>query len=206
MTIARARIVKASVSDADVTRPAPVPSREARGRRIAREVVAARDEAERVVREAREEAARILGAVREEAAREAREAQTARLAAAFLELERRAEQRAEQDLDRAIEVATLLAERLVGEGLKLEPARIAGLAASALAETRGARRVRIDACPEDVEPLQRALAEAGHHAEVQPSGELARGSLVVHTDLGSIDARVRPQLARLAAALREAMR
>ena len=35
---------------------------------------------------------------------------------------------------------------------------------------------------------------------------LPRGSLVVHTDLGTIDAQLRPQLDRLAKALREAMK
>ncbi len=207
MTLERARVIKGAFADADITRPAPIAHDAARsGRRVPREIVDARAEAARIVDEARTKAEQILSAVREEAAREAREAETARLAASFLALKREAEERAERDLDRTVELATLLAERLVGEGLRLEPARIAEMAASALAEARGARRVRIDACPDDVEPLRQALAAVGHEAEVHADGELARGSLVVHTDLGTIDARLRPQLARLAAALREAMR
>lgn len=207
MTLERARVIKGTFADTEITRPAPIAHDAAlRGRRIPHEVVDAREEAARIVEDAKKKADEILATVREEAAREAREAETARLAAAFLALEREAERRAERDLDRTVELATLLAERIVGEGLRVDPARIADMAANALAEARGARRVRIDACPEDVDALRQALAAVGHEADVQADRELARGSLVVHTDLGSIDARLRPQLARLAAALREAMR
>ena len=84
--------------------------------------------------------------------------------------------------------------------------RIAELAASAIHEARGARRVRIDASPEDVAALAEALGAVGQNADVQPDPTLERGSLVVHTDLGRVDARLRPQLTRLAEALREALR
>src|SRR5688500_5776802 len=150
MTLARARIIKAAFSDADATRSAPVSSIPM-GRRVAREIMDAHAEAERI----REDAKR-------DAAREAREEEVARLAATFLALRRADEERAERDLDRAVELAKILAERLVGEGLKIEPERIAALAANALAETRGARNVRIDAHPDDVTPLREALAAVGH--------------------------------------------
>jgi flagellar biosynthesis/type III secretory pathway protein FliH len=51
------------------------------------------------------------------------------------------------------------------------------------------------------------LAEVGATAtEVVSNPDLGRGSLVVVTDLGRIDARLAPQLARLAEAVRDAMR
>lgn len=193
MTLARARIIKKAFSEADATRPAVASA--PMGRRIAREIMDAHAEAER-----------IREAARNEAVREAREEEVARLAAGFLALRHEDEQRAVRDLDRTVEVAKILAERLVGEGLKIEPERIAGLAANALAETRGARNVRIDANPEDVAPLREALASVGHEATVNADPALERGSLVVHTDLGTIDAQLRPQLDRLAKALREAMK
>jgi flagellar biosynthesis/type III secretory pathway protein FliH len=199
MTLARARIIKAAFADTNATtRPAPsggVASSMPMGRRVAREIIDAHADAER-----------IREAARADAARDAREEEVARLAAQFLALRHADEQRAERDLDRAVELAKILAERLVGEGLKLEPERIAGLAANALAETRGARNVQIAANPEDVAPLREALAAVGHGATVNADASLARGSLVVHTDLGTIDAQLRPQLDRLAKALREAMR
>lgn len=196
MTLARARIIKQAF-DPNETRPPPASAMPSLpfGRRLAREIMDAHDEAER-----------IREAARNEAALEAREDEVARLSAAFLALRHADEQRAERDLDRAVELATILAERLVGEGLKVEPSLIAGLAANALAETRGARNVRIDANPEDVAPLRDALVAVGHSATVSADPSLARGSLVVHTDLGTIDAQLRPQLDRLAKALREALR
>ncbi|MBX3204681.1 MAG: hypothetical protein KF764_06400 [Labilithrix sp.] len=129
-----------------------------------------------------------------------------RLAAGFLALRDAEARRTERDVDRVVVLAVLLAERLVGEALRVEPARIAELAASAIHEARGARRVRIDASPDDVAALDEALGALGQSADVQPDPTLRRGSLVVHTDLGRVDARVEPQLARLAAALREALR
>jgi flagellar biosynthesis/type III secretory pathway protein FliH len=131
----------------------------------------------------------------------------ARLTAELLTLRMAQEARAEHELDRTIDIARLLAERLVGEAIRVEPERIAALAHDALRETRGARNIRIEACPDDVDALARVLHEAGVHvSEVAPNAELARGSLVVQTELGKIDARLTPQLSRLAEALREALR
>jgi type III secretion protein L len=189
--------------------PARAPGAEAevvRARRIAAEVMAARAEAARIVAAARQEAHAVVTTAAAAAAAEAREKEIARLAAGFLALREADSQRAERDVARLIEVAVLLAERLVGESLRVEPTRIAELAAAALQEARGARRVRIDASPEDVAPLGDALGAIGQSADVQPDPTLPRGSLVVHTDLGRIDARLQPQLTRLAEALREALK
>jgi flagellar biosynthesis/type III secretory pathway protein FliH len=42
--------------------------------------------------------------------------------------------------------------------------------------------------------------------DVVENAELARGSLCVHTDLGTLDAKLTPRLERLAAALRDALK
>lgn len=216
MTIERARIIKGAFA-ADARggstlgrslEPAASPTAAAvagRARRVAREVLEARSEAARLIDEARTNAAAIVASAVEKAAAEAREKEVARLAAGFLELREADTRRTERDLDRIVELAVLLAERLVGEAIRVEPARIAELAASAIQEARGARRVRIDACPEDVAALSEALGAIGQSADIQPDPTLRRGSLVVHTDLGRVDARLEPQLARLAVALREAL-
>lgn len=206
MTLQRARIIKAPITGVEPTelpetKPAAAAPNRApgRGHRIPRAVLEGRAEAERIVADAHAKAAEVAAA----AAREAREIEIAKLAAAFLELRREDERRAERDLDRAVQLAVVLAERLVGEALPIEPQRIANLAASALAEARGARRVRIDASPDDVDALRGVLGQLGYEAEVTADPALARGSLVVHTDLGRIDARLAPQLARLAAVIRK---
>jgi len=197
MTLARARIIKSVFVDSRDT-----PRADRLARRISREVMDAKKEAERIVADARTRATEA----RAEAAREAREQEIARVAAELLAVRDAEEKRAEREIDRTIEVAVLLAERLVGEALKVEPERIAALAHEALRETRGARRVKIEASPDDVKPLTSVLTEVSISADVVANADLARGSLVVHTDLGRVDARLSPVLSRLAEALREAMK
>jgi flagellar biosynthesis/type III secretory pathway protein FliH len=213
MTIARARIIKGRKpaatdattrprdASAPIARVVPRVSMEAR-EEAARIVADARAKAEALVLEARANAARLAA----ESAREAREREVAKVAAELLVVRAAEERRRTQEIDRTIEIARLLAERVIGEGLRIEPERIAVLATEALRETRGARQVRIEASPEDVAPLEATLAELGVEvAAITPSSELGRGSLVVHTELGRVDARLEPQLARLSGALREAL-
>lgn len=215
MTVERARIIKAASFAEEPARPpsdrrAEPPraielSTSRRARRLAREVLEARAEADRILAEARASASSAMEAATQQAAAEARDREVARLAAGFLALRDADARRAERELDRVIELAVLLAERLIGEAIRVEPARVVELAASAIAEARGARRVRIDACPEDIDALREALGAMEQSADIQPDPTLGRGSLVVHTDLGRVDARLEPQLSRLASALREAL-
>lgn len=203
MTLERARVIKGAFPDAKASETVAPP---ARARRIAGEVIEARAEAARIIAAAQKEAATVVASAAATAANEAREQEIARLAASFLALRDEEARRPERELDRIVELAVVLAERLVGEALRVEPSRIAELAASAIHEARGALRVRIDASPEDVDALVRALGDIGQSADIQPDPALQRGSLIVHTNLGRVDARLAPQLARLAAALREALR
>jgi flagellar assembly protein FliH/type III secretion protein L len=143
------------------------------------------------------------------AATDAEEAARTAWASAWLALRAAEETRATRDLDRTVELASLLAERLLGEALRLDPARIALLARQALAEARGARRVEIEAHPGDVAELASHLAELGlpdAAVTIVPQVDLARGSLRLHTDVGSIDAALPLRLERLARALRDALR
>lgn len=227
MTVERARVIKASASaSAGVSvsvgagagaapRAKGTPARdESLARRLPRVVVDAHAEAERIVADAHAYAEQItteasakLAASAESAMREAREREIARVAAEVLVARSTEEQRAEREIDRTIELAVLLAERLIGVAIAVEPARVGALAVDALSETRGARQVRVEACPEDVAALNEVLASLGEGvATVEASSELARGSLIVHTELGRVDARLAPQLSRLAEALRELLR
>jgi flagellar biosynthesis/type III secretory pathway protein FliH len=185
VSLQRARIVKGS----GATSPASY------ARVVPRAVVEAKAEAERILADAAARSAEV--------ADEAREREVAKLAAYALAMRQHDEQRASRDVARTIEVATLLAERLIGEALAVEPARIAELATSALEQTRGAKRIRLDANPADVEPLRAVLGELGQIAEVHADESLGRGELVVHTELGKVDGRLRPQLDRLAEVLKQ---
>ena len=219
MSVARARIIKATNASASASANAGANANasanaSASARRIAGPVVDALVEAARIVAEANAKAEAIVagaaasaGKVADDAAREAREKELARVTAEVLAARAGEERRAERELEHTIELATALAERLVGEALAVDPARVRVLAVDALRETRGARELRVEACPLDVPVLQELLASLGEGVAVlEPSPELSRGSLVVHTELGRVDARLAPQLDRLAEALREVLR
>ncbi len=212
MSLGRARIIKA---EPGARGPSTSLRNQTFARRVPAVVVDARGEADRIMREASAAADAIVAdakaAVEEltrSAAGQAREEEIARVAAELIAMRFSEEQRVERDLDRTIEIAVLLAERLMGDAIAGEPARVAALARVALQETRGARRMRIEACEADLPALRAMLAGLGEGsvATLDASDELARGSLIVHTELGRIDARLAPQLTRLAEALREALR
>jgi len=211
--LGRARVVPAA-SRAPDTSPPPLLA-PAHHRRVAAEELRARGAAAEILAQARAEAARLLEAATAEAtdlarsaATEARQAGEARLAAGFVALRAEDERRAERDLDRAVALAVVLAERLLGAALAADPGVIAGLARQALAEARGARRAVIDASPLDADALQRHLVTLGLEpgaVEVRADHTLDRGSLRISTNLGTLDAQLRPQLDRLARALRDTL-
>ena len=130
----------------------------------------------------------------------------ANIAAAYLLLKRREDQMLETSLDHTTELAVALAERLIDGALQLSPEIIAAIAKTALSEAKGARKARIEANPIDVDALREHTVSLGESIVIEPNAELARGSLILHTDLGTIDARLTPQLERLARALRDALR
>jgi flagellar assembly protein FliH/type III secretion protein L len=177
-----------------------------------KELVDAVLRAERIVAEASEQARQIVerarAEVRELEARltfEARAEANAAVAAQTLALAAREARADELGLERAIGLARILAERLLGEALALDPSRVVALAETALAEARGARRVVLVANPEDVPALERAR-EYGNLTQVVrivPSSERARGALRVESEIGVLDAALAPQLDRLTERLRE---
>jgi flagellar assembly protein FliH/type III secretion protein L len=113
-----------------------------------------------------------------------------------------------RQLDRVTELARVLAERLLGEALALEPARVAALARQVLVEARTARSVTFVAHPGDAEELGSLVQEClgrGAPARVEVDPGRPRGSVRVVTEAGELDGELAPQLARLAERLREAL-
>ncbi len=217
MKLSYGRVVPAPESDERTTAPRGVhaPSRLPRGRVAAPAVVQAAEEARAVVARAEKKAAEVLAEAKREAAElrlraevEARAEAASRIAAQALALSLREDQALERNLDRVVEVARVLAERLLGEALALEPQRVVAIARRALEEARGARRVTIIAHPEDARFIEQALAlvQAGGAAHVLADPERPRGSLRLDTDIGVLDADLAPQLDRLLPKLRESLR
>ena len=184
-------------------------------RRVPREEMDARAAAARIVEGARSQAEAILAEARtraagvvEASAREAREEAAAQLASRWLALRQCEESSFQKDSHRAVTLAVLLAERLLGAALALDPARIADVARAVFAEARGARRAVVEAHPLDAEELRARISDGGldlQSVEVRVDTALARGELRLQTDLGTIDARLAPRFERLAAALRDAL-
>jgi flagellar biosynthesis/type III secretory pathway protein FliH len=210
--LTRARVLSAKESEA--VREIPVDRSLARSARLVlRERIEATAQAERLIAQARIEAAAVVERAREAARAEAAIAsEAARLeadaqgAARWLAVRREEQLRLEHDADRVVSVAILIAERLLGAALELEPGRVAAIARVALAEAGGARQAVIEAHPVDAEALRRSLRAAGLgevQVEVRENAALGRGDLRLHTDLGPIDARLATRFEQLACAVRD---
>ncbi len=213
MTLARGRVLKAdSGSDVKTLPRLPVPRH---ARVVPRVVLDAHEEAARLLADARararaivEEAELAVRDVRFRAEVEGRADGVAKVAAHALALARHEARAAERQLDELVELARLLAERLLGEALALEPERVVAIARQALGEARGARRIQIVAQPDDAAILKRDLAELGVDAtlvSIEIDEGRRRGDLRLVTDIGILDAELAPQIGRLAAKLRETL-
>jgi flagellar biosynthesis/type III secretory pathway protein FliH len=126
-------------------------------------------------------------------------------ALALASLEARADERS---LERVVALARMLAERLLGEELRLAPERVVALARQALGEARGARRVRLVAHPDDVALLERSLPELGIEPDVitlAADPARARAELRLETEIGVLDAELGPQLDRLTERLKRSL-
>jgi flagellar biosynthesis/type III secretory pathway protein FliH len=185
------------------------------GRVVPKAIVDASAEATRMLAKARADAQALVAAAERRAAdlklraeAEARAEASAKLAAHALALaayEAKADERA---LTRTVELARLLAERLLGASLAVAPEQVVTLARQALAEARGARRLSIVAHPEDAALLSQSLASLGVAVDtvrVVSDAARQRGSLRIETDIGVLDADLAPQLDRLALKLRETL-
>jgi type III secretion protein L len=214
VSVPRARVVRAS--EAVTVEPLLAPGASpVLYRRITREEMEGRLAADRIEQEAHERAATILAEARaaalssaDEARTAAREEAHAQAVAQWLALRQKESGRIERSQERAIELAVVLSERLLGTALELDPSRIASMAQGVIAEARGARRATIDAHPEDGAALREHLQTAGldlQSVDIRDDPALARGALRLHTDVGIIDAQLAPRLERLAAALRDAL-
>jgi flagellar biosynthesis/type III secretory pathway protein FliH len=178
-------------------------------------VVDARVEAQRILDAAEARARELVANAQREASHVRLRAETegradaiAALAARAIALAQREDESTQKRLDQIVDLARLLAERLLGEALELAPERVVGLARQALREARGARQIKIVANPSDAVTLEAALGELGVEAtilsvETDPGRE--PGNLRMVTDIGVLDAELSPQLGRLAVKLREAL-
>jgi flagellar biosynthesis/type III secretory pathway protein FliH len=214
MTLGFGRVVPAVPDDELSTAPRRAAPPRVLGRVVAEDVVRASDQARAIVARAEESAktlleraeSRAMALASELTARAKNEAATA-LAARELAVAAREVNAVERERDQIVALARLLAERLLGETLRLDPARVVALARQTLAEARGARQLTLAVHPDDLPHLERALASQALPPPVTVVADASRrpGSVRLDTELGSLDAELAPQLDRLAQKLREAL-
>jgi flagellar biosynthesis/type III secretory pathway protein FliH len=214
MTLPKGRVLKGPVDVAKTVDSAGVKTRAGRilksvladaSLQASQKITAAEERARVIVAEA-EEAAR---AVRNGAREEGRRAGAAEVAAAWIKLRTEEEHKDERELTRTLELASAMAERLIGETLALDPGKVVGIAKQLLASARQARRIALKAHPDDAEALRREIATIGLEGaaiEIHVEPARSRGSLLLETDLGILDADLSIQLDRLARSLRDSLR
>jgi flagellar biosynthesis/type III secretory pathway protein FliH len=216
MTLNRGRIRKQATLEGVEPSPGLFHSAPKTGRVLKSQVLEAETRAREIVGEAVAEAAALLAAARRETAEvrlraeaEGRADGVASLAARALALAKRESESAERQLDTVVELARMLAERLLGEALALAPEHVVALARSALSEARGVRAVKIVAHPGDAVILEQDLNKLGSFSgvvSIESDASRTRGNLRMITDVGILDAELSPALDRLAMKLRESLR
>jgi flagellar assembly protein FliH/type III secretion protein L len=208
------RVIPVAPERDEATVPHAVPPAPALGRVAPVAELAANERAQALLARAEAEATAILeraqtraAALGTELATRARADAATALAARELALAAREGNTLERQLDQLVALSRLLAERLLGEALELDPSRVVALARRALTEARGAQKIKLAAHPDDVPLLERAFAgqELTPPVLVVVDPNRRRGNLRLETDLGTLDAELAPQLDRLAEKLREAL-
>ena len=215
MTLGRGRVLGRAAAEASPVGWAAGSGVEPRGRVLRREVLAAEERGRELVAAAERRAAaiteraeRAAASVRLGAETEGRADAVAGVAARALALADLESRSAERQLDRVVELARLLAERLLGEALRLDPELVVGRARELLRAARGAHGAVIVAHPVDAAVLERSLPGVGLELgtiKIVPDPNRSRGSLRVETDIGVLDGDLGPQLERLALKLRESL-
>jgi flagellar biosynthesis/type III secretory pathway protein FliH len=212
MNLPRARILRGGgVGDLQEVRGTAGMDR-GRARVVRRETLEGVAQAERLVRSARQSAKEIVERAAAEAEQQfagarqrAEEAQREDAAAAV------AAQRvrdAKADLaasDRILEIARLLAERLLQDQLRAAPEMLVPIAREAIAQFWRAEAITVRACAADVNVLRAHVEELGAAASAlrfEVDETCTAGSIKVATGQGALDANIGMQLDRLVEALR----
>jgi len=160
----------------------------------------ARGEAEQLVQQAHLDAARI----REAAEKEGQQTAAAALAAGWIHLHAAQARHVTANEQKIMEIARILAEKLLGQALELEPRLVVDLARECVQSVQRASRFVFYAHPLDADTLDRHRDRLGLDVslvDIESDPSQTRGSLRIETDLGVLDAKVPQQLDLLIEAL-----
>jgi type III secretion protein L len=163
----------------------------------------AQQEADRLVREAEAEAEQIRAEARERGEAEAQKTSLEMLGEAQKVYDN-AIRGAESDL---LDMAFRLAERIIGTALEFEPELVQALVRDVVKRARGRRRVVAYVHPSDASTLMSIRDElvellGGAKLSIEADESLARGSCVLRTDAGDVDARLGTRLEAIRRSIR----
>jgi flagellar assembly protein FliH len=185
--------------------PAPAPSLEAAVSQARSLVAAAEAEADRIRSQAHAEG---FAAGREDARQEL--APTAHAIGEALVAVRALEADMADRLEpQAVELALLVAERVVSGALAVQPERLLDIVRGALRTIVDRERVTVFVHPEDLTLMRDGITDITgslggvEHIEVQEERRVGRGGAIVRTSFGEVDARVEEKLARAREAMHE---
>ena len=123
-----------------------------------------------------------------------------RLARAVADLRRTGERLAEQTTADALEMAMLIARRIIEGELKTNPAALTGLIRSAVARLGESRKIQLRLHPGDAANVE-AAGDGGPLAgvaiarvEIRPDAMLSPGDCIVDGEQGTVDGRVATRL------------
>ena len=211
MTIRRARIQRANAQspaegpptiqrETDASRPARLKIRSQSAQQTERQ-------AQQVLLDAQAQAHATVAAaeqradsIRQQATTAGEQDGRARLAVELLAWNRACHSVESTQLSGATEVAGLLAERLLGAELELDPGAVIQLAKEVLKGARSARSITLYLHELDLPLLAGRKDELGiEDADLQlkEDRDLARGEVIVESELGLLDGRFSVQLERL---------
>jgi len=165
----------------------------------------AQQQAEQMLREARESADALRTAAHEEGLAQGLAEATARCVL----LSKLESERDERALDRSVQVSRVLAERLLGAALQVDPSLVTQLATQVLSEVRGANRATLFVSPTDHPILTQQLDEqvqSAANVQLRVDDRLAPGDFRLSTDVGTLDASLGSRLQILCQKLRESLR
>jgi type III secretion system HrpE/YscL family protein len=178
------------------------------GRVISSEAYEAHEEARRILEAAQADATRLIGQAREDGFAKGREEGLAAVTELLVRARAEAARRAGETEPELRRLAVRIAEKILGEALRLDPDAVVSIVRAALTSARGRRELTIRVHPDDVAAVtagRARLADALHRAEigVRADPDVARGGCVIDSEVGAIDARLDVQLAAIERALCE---
>jgi type III secretion protein L len=181
------------------------------------EVYDATRQARQIVSEAEEEAVQILakaqaerGQIQEEAVEAGRQEGLAKVSELLAKAGAIRDRKMAELESQVVHLAIKVAEKILGREILLNDEAVVDIAAQALQMARQQKEISLRVHPEDAESIrqnQRRLIDLlsrAKHIEIREDETVSRGSVLLETEVGIIDARIETQLEMLERVLSEA--